>query len=232
MNFEDFLNSKAGSRYNNSMYLKPDGTPRNSKFLQGKYNMFQNLISESKNLPSTVVGGQVVGKTRPTGIGRVWAGVQDFLTGYGDRDQLGDSGYKKNPLTGFGGYAEGYEAGAGGKPEIQTGYEAKNPLDIGAGTQKEGTTAEKEKSSFQDKLNQLEAMGERGANRNLIRSQIANFPALMAAGGMAKAEAFKGIAEQSSRWGEAIVNNPYYPAVQKWNPATPINYNLGRSSLK
>ena len=121
MNFDDFLNTTAGKKYNNSMYLKPDGTPRNSGFLQGKYQMFQNLINESKNLPSTVVGGQVVGKTRPTGIGRVWAGVQDFLTGYGDRDQLGDFGYKKNPLTGFGGYAEGYEAGAGNKPIIKEG---------------------------------------------------------------------------------------------------------------
>jgi len=224
MNFEDFLNSKAGKRYNNSMYLKPDGSPRNPKFLQGKHERFQSLIDNSKNLPSTTVGGQVVGKTRPTGIGRAWAGFQDWATGYGDRDQLGDSGYKKNPLTGFGGYAEGYEVGAGGKPTIKEGYEAKNALVIGGETQKEGTRKKEKSTEFQDELNQLEAMGDRGANRNLIRAQIANIPALMAAGGLAQAEAYKGIAQGSSDWGKAIINNPMHKAVQQWTAPGKVKY--------
>ena len=224
MNFEDFLNSKAGKRYNNSMYLKPDGSPRNPKFLQGRHERFQSLIDNSKNLPSTTVDGQVVGKTRPTGIGRVWAGTLDLLTGYGDRDQLGDSGYKKNPLTGFGGYSEGYEAGAGGKPTIKDGYEAKNALVIGGETQKEGTRKKEKSTEFQDKLNQLEAMGDRGANRNLIRAQIANIPTLMAAGSLAQAEAYRGIAQESSEWGRAIINNPTYKAVQQWTPPGKVKY--------
>ena len=181
-----------------------------------------------------VQGGINVAKDRPGGLMRGLTGTVDFLgdlTGQSwDFDRQGQ-GFGNVKSEGIGSLGQGYEL-VGGVPKIKKGYEAVDPLEKGGGAQKEGTREKEDGSAFQDKLNQLEAMGERGANRNLIRSQIANFPALMAAGGMAKAEAFKGIAEQSSRWGEAIVNNPYYPAVQKWNPATPINYNLGRSSLK
>jgi len=206
--FQDFLNSKAGARYNNSMYLKSDGTPRANKgFLYEKHKMFQDLMNQSKDLPSTVVGGQVIGKARPTGIGRLWAGFQDWATGYGDRDQLGDFGYKENPITGFGKIAEGYEEGPGGKPTIKEGYETKDELDIGGQTQKEGTREEEALKKEIAKETRKEEMGTRLANQNLFRAQLAAIPDIMLRGGEGVAKIYGDQAANTLQW---AANLPKY----------------------
>ena len=175
---------------------------------------------------TVIQGGINVAKDRPGGLMRGVTGTVDFLgdlTGQSwDFDRQGQ-GFGNVKSKGIGSLGEGYEL-VGGVPKIKKGYEAIDELNKGGGAQKEGTREKEDGSAFQDKLNQLEAMGDRGANRNLIRAQIANIPALMAAGGLAQAEAYKGIAQGSSDWGKAIINNPMHKAVQQWTAPGKVKY--------
>jgi len=156
-------------------------------------------------------------------------GTVDFLgdlTGQSwDFDRQGQ-GFGNVKSKGIGSLGEGYEL-VGGVPKIKKGYEAIDGLNKGGGAQKEGTREKEDGSAFQDKLNQLEAMGERGANRNLMRSQIANLPSLMAAGNVAIAQANRDIAKASSEWGVALTKQKPWEAIQAWSPKNQFDYKLG-----
>ena len=82
----------------------------------------------------------------------------------------------------------------------------------------------KELDTWQSKLKETEAAGNRLADRQLIRSQIANLPALMAAGNMGVAEAARAHAERTTK---AMANIPQLElSPMKYQPI--IDYGLGR----
>ena len=59
--------------------------------------------------PAEVVGGKVVGKNRPTGLGRFTSGIMPYeLLGLTDFDQRGNL-FGQNTRSGFGGRPENYE---------------------------------------------------------------------------------------------------------------------------
>ena len=61
------------------------------------------------NSPAEVVGGKVVGKNRPTGLGRFTSGIMPYeLLGLTDFDQRGNL-FGQNTQSGFGGRPENYE---------------------------------------------------------------------------------------------------------------------------
>ena len=61
------------------------------------------------NSPAEVVGGKVVGKNRPTGLGRFTSGIMPYeLLGLTDFDQRGNL-FGQNTKSGFGGRPENYE---------------------------------------------------------------------------------------------------------------------------
>ena len=82
----------------------------------------------------------------------------------------------------------------------------------------------KDMETWQSKLKETEAAGNRLADRNLIRKNIAALPALMAAGNLGVAEAAKGHAEQTVK---AMAHIPKLQlASMSYQPM--INYSLGR----
>ena len=61
------------------------------------------------NSPAEVVGSKVVGKNRPTGLGRFTSGIMPYeLLGFTDFDQRGNL-FGQNTHSGFGGRPENYE---------------------------------------------------------------------------------------------------------------------------
>ena len=61
------------------------------------------------NSPAEVVGGKVVGKNRPTGLGRFTSGIMPYeLLGLTDFDQRGNL-FGQNTQSGFGGRPDNYE---------------------------------------------------------------------------------------------------------------------------
>ena len=81
-----------------------------------------------------------------------------------------------------------------------------------------------EMENWQTKLKETEAAGNRLADRNLIRKNIAALPALMAAGNLGVAEAAKGHAEQTVK---AMAHIPQLNLTpMTYQPM--INYSLGR----
>ena len=61
------------------------------------------------NQPVEIVDGKVVGKNRPTGLGRFTAGIMPYeLLGFTDFDQRGNL-FGKNKLSGYGGVPTNYE---------------------------------------------------------------------------------------------------------------------------
>ena len=61
------------------------------------------------NQPTEIVGGKVVGKNRPTGLGRFTTGIMPYeLLGFTDFDQRGNL-FGKNRLSGYGGVPTNYE---------------------------------------------------------------------------------------------------------------------------
>ena len=61
------------------------------------------------NQPTEIVGGKVVGKNRPTGLGRFTTGIMPYeLLGFTDFDQRGTL-FGKHSKSGFGGRPDNYE---------------------------------------------------------------------------------------------------------------------------
>jgi len=187
-------------------------------------------ITENLKDVSTV-GGRLVGKDRPGGFMRGLAGVGDWATfGISDWDKQGNLFGGQHSQTGFGKIAPGYEKD-GGQFVPKEGYVPEDPLNPGGGviTEKEADKIEEEEEKeefdkWQSKLKETEAAGNRLADRNLIRKNIAALPALMAAGNLGVAEAAKGHAEQTVK---AMAHIPKLQlAAMTYQPM--INYSLGR----
>lgn len=187
-------------------------------------------ITENLKDASTV-GGRLIGKDRPGGFMRGLAGVGDWATfGIWDMDKQGNLFGGQHSESGFGKIAPGYEK-EGGQFVAKEGYVVEDPLNPGGGviTKEKAKIkeAEKEKEEFdkwQSKLKETEAAGNRLADRNLIRKNIAALPALMAAGNLGVAEAAKGHAEQTVK---AMAHIPQLSLTpMSYQPM--INYSLGR----
>ena len=87
------------------------------------------------NQPTEIVGGKVVGKNRPTGLGRFTAGIMPYeLLGITDFDQRGNL-FGKNELSGYGGVPTNYELPKSLKEALalqeksKKEKESKDPLD-------------------------------------------------------------------------------------------------------
>ena len=87
------------------------------------------------NQPTEIVGGKVVGKNRPTGLGRFTTGIMPYeLLGFTDFDQRGNL-FGKNELSGYGGVATNYELPKSLKESLalqdkaKKEKESKDPLD-------------------------------------------------------------------------------------------------------
>ena len=85
--------------------------------------------------PAEVVGGKVVGKNRPTGLGRFTSGIMPYeLLGLTDFDQRGNL-FGKNELSGYGGVPTNYELPKSLKESLalqdkaKKEKESKDPLD-------------------------------------------------------------------------------------------------------
>ena len=85
--------------------------------------------------PAEVVGGKVVGKNRPTGLGRFTSGIMPYeLLGFTDFDQRGNL-FGKNKLSGYGGVPTNYELPKSLKESLalqdkaKKEKESKDPLD-------------------------------------------------------------------------------------------------------
>ena len=187
-------------------------------------------ITENLKDASTV-GGRLVGKDRPGGFMRGLAGLTDWATfGISDWDKRGNLFGGQHSETGFGKLAPNYEWEAG-KPVLTEGSVLEDPLNEGGpAISKEEAKIKEEKEEkeefdkWQSKLKETEAAGNRLADRNLIRKNIAALPALMAAGNLGVAEAAKGHAEQTVK---AMAHIPQLElASMSYQPM--INYSLGR----
>ena len=87
------------------------------------------------NQPTEIVGGKVVGKNRPTGLGRFTTGIMPYeLLGFTDFDQRGNL-FGKNELSGYGGVPTNYELPKSLKESLalqdkaKKEKESKDPLD-------------------------------------------------------------------------------------------------------
>jgi len=191
-------------------------------------NNLKNKLARLEN--TSIVGGRLVGKDRAGGFMRGLAGFGDWaFFGAPDWDKQGNLFGGQHGGSGYGKIAPGYEQD-GGKFVVKKGFVAEDPLNPGKGaiTQAEADKIEakkdkKELDTWQSKLKETEAAGNRLADRQLLRSQIANLPALMAAGNLGVAEAARGHAEQTTR---AMAHIPQLNlSPMKYQPM--INYGLG-----
>ena len=196
-----------------------------------RINNLLKLGIENNLKNTSTVGGRLVAKDRPGGFMRGLAGFGDWATfGISDWDKQGNLFGGQHSKTGFGKIAPGYEK-EGGQFVAKEGYVAEDPLNPGGGviTEKEADKIEEEEEKeefdkWQSKLKETEAAGNRLADRNLIRKNIAALPALMAAGNLGVAEAAKGHSEQTVR---AMAHIPQLQlAAMSYQPM--INYSLGR----
>ena len=184
-----------------------------------------------------VQGGINIAKDRPGGLMRGVAGTADWfgdLTGQTwDFDRQGQwfGNYGKGNDDGIGSVADNYEVIAGSSV-LKPGAVLENPLGPEGGVaiskdqakKKEEEKEKEEMDLWQTKLKETEAAGNRLADRNLIRKNIAALPALMAAGNLGVAEAAKGHAEQTVK---AMAHIPKLQlAAMSYQPM--INYSLGR----
>ena len=87
------------------------------------------------NQPVEIVDGKVVGKNRPTGLGRFTTGIMPYeLLGFTDFDQRGNL-FGKNKLSGYGGVPTNYELPKSFKESLalqdkaKKEKESKDPLD-------------------------------------------------------------------------------------------------------
>ena len=179
-----------------------------------------------------VQGGINIAKDRPGNLMRGIAGTADWigdLTGQTwDFDRQGQwfGNQGKAEEGKIGSLAPNYEI-IGGQVQAQKNTQLKPGEDEGGELMSESDIEEEEKEDFdkwQEKLKETEAAGNRLADRNLIRKNIAALPALMAAGNLGVAEAAKGHAEQTVK---AMAHIPQLNLTpMKYQPM--INYSLGR----
>ena len=134
-----------------------------------------NLINKSGVLGTEtgVEGGTVVGKNRPTGVGRVILGGIDKIGLGTDLDRRGDGGGKENPNTGFGEIAPDYTKTDEGKIVKDTTEE-----DLA----KEIAKEKRELDNWNQKVDKLEGVGERGADKQALRKGIFGLSTNMQAG--------------------------------------------------
>ena len=181
---------------------------------------------------TTVEGGINVAKDRPGGLMRGITGTADWvgdLTGQSwDFDRQGQwfGNQGKGDEGAIGSLAPNYEI-IGGQVKAKKNTQLKPGEDEGGELMSESDIEKEEKDEmdkWQTKLKETEAAGNRLADRNLIRKNIAALPALMAAGNLGVAEAAKGHAEQTVK---AMAHIPQLQlAAMSYQPM--INYSLGR----
>jgi len=183
-----------------------------------------------------VQDGINIAKDRPGNLMRGIAGTADWvgdLTGQTwDFDRQGQwfGNYGKGDSGQIGSVADNYEI-IGGTAKLKEGAVLKDPLNEGgvAISEEEAKTKEQEKEDkelerWQTKLKDTEAAGNRLADRNLIRKNIAALPSLMAAGNLGVADAARHHSEQTVK---AMAHIPQLQlASMSYQPM--INYSLGR----
>ena len=115
------------------------------------------------NQPTEIVGGKVVGKNRPTGLGRFTAGIMPYeLLGFTDFDQRGNL-FGKNELSGYGGVPTNYELPKSFKESLalqdkaKKEKESKDPVDNIPEIIKAEKDYEKEMAPFRRKGRILDA---------------------------------------------------------------------------
>ena len=161
-------------------------------------------LSEGK---TSVLDGRVVAKDRPSGLLGGLASTGDFLTfGITDLDKKGNLFGGQHTGSGYGKVASGLERD-GGKIVLQEGFEYIDPLDPDKGTQKEGTRAEKELQKEIAAETRKEEMGNRLADRQLFRGQLAAIPDILMRGGEGVAKIYGIQAANTLQW---AANLPKY----------------------
>jgi hypothetical protein len=171
---------------------------------------------------SSIVGGRFIGEDRPgaglLGGGSAWnrksAGLADFLTfGVFDFDQRGNlgggehkaGGIFNRPGSGYGALAPGYTKDKDtGQIKTKPGFEEKDPLEPGTGTQKEGTRKEEAKQERINMEQEKYKMGTKLANENLMRAQLASIPDLMLRGGEGQAAIYSQLASDTLKWAQNL----------------------------
>jgi hypothetical protein len=213
-------------RSNNSMYFKPDGTPRTnfaSQFTPS--NASQNPITPNVGNNAGMVINEQTGRTQganaPEGFMRGLYGFTDLFTGRDD-DQRGHSGGRVSD-KGYGEIGKGYK-----KDEISG--------DVIKDVPKEESFVDSylKKITSDEYLDKQEERADRMANkkmwREMIGKNLGNLGSTLAAGQWAVAEANRGIAEQATRAGAHLPNMA--AAVQPYQPRGRTSYYGGGSQKK
>ena len=172
---------------------------------------------------TSILDGRVVAKDRPSGFLGGLASTGDFITGgLWDFDKKGNLFGGQHSVTKYGGLTEGVERD-GGKIVLKDGFEYIDPLDKDKGTQKEGTREAEELEKTIGAETRKEEMGNRLADRQLFRSQLAAIPEIMLRGGEGVAKIYGNQAANTLQWAS---NLPKYnlPAM---NYTALRNYGLG-----
>jgi len=172
---------------------------------------------------TSILDGRVIAKDRPSGFMRGLTGVGDWATfGISDWDKQGNLFGGQHSVTKYGGIAEGLERD-GGDIKLKTGFEYIDPLDKDKGTQKEGTREAEALKKEISAETRKEEMGNRLADRQLFRGQLAAIPDIMMRGGEGVAKIYSNQAANTLQW---AANLPKYnlPAM---NYTALRNYGLG-----
>ena len=212
-------------RSNNSMYFKPDGTPRTNFAAQfTPPNASQNPITPNVGNNAGMVldprTGTMIGADAPEGFGRYWAGFTDIFTG-GDADKRGHGGGRKS-AEGYGGMAEGYERDIDGKiiekPTKEKTFLDKHLEEI---LSPEFRDAEEARAG---------RMADKKMWREVVGKNLGNLGSTLAAGQWAVAQANANIAEQATRAGAHLPDMA--KAVQPYQPRGRTSYYGGGSQKK
>ena len=114
--FKDYMDDFGLNREGAEKKLKSENIfLRDLNPIAPEYNKNKSTLEKVDELlmgfgsPAEVVGGKVVGKNRPTGLGRFTSGIMPYeLLGLTDFDQRGNL-FGRNTQSGFGGRPENYE---------------------------------------------------------------------------------------------------------------------------
>ena len=211
---------KSGYYDKMSSLVKAEADRRAKLYKLGIENQIKANLGEGK---TSILDGRVVAKDRPSGLLGGLASTVDFITfGKTDLDKKGNLFGGQHTESGYGKVASGLERD-GGKIKLQEGFEWVDPLDETKGTQKEGTRAEKELQKEIAAETRKEEMGNRLADRQLFRGQLAAIPDIMLRGGEGVAKIYSNQAANTLQW---AANLPKYnlPAM---NYTALRNYGLG-----
>ena len=181
---------------------------------------------------TVVEDGILKAKDRPGNLMRGITGTADFvgdLTGQSwDFDRQGQwfGNQGKAEEGKIGSLAPNYEI-IGGQVQAKKNTQLKPGENEGGELMSESDIEDEEREDFdkwQEKLKETEAAGNRLADRNLIRRNIAALPSLMAAGNLGVADAARHHSEQTVK---AMAHIPQLQlASMSYQPM--INYSLGR----